>query len=210
MHELKVLPTGPYTFINISPKCDINDYLSKTYNLPLNHYYLERAQINKILEKHFWCFLQDFEYYIEERDSKVRLYNETKSWQRQIAVSSSWMPILVDFKTKIGIFTLLNSKLSKDFVRMSLFFFQIGWKLLIPVWNVVHKGYSKTVVSFLAKTTGMIAHRNFHHPPDKYPSFESSFLSFFKSDFWIGPGMVKNRPRAWPMDRLDLFSHSIA
>lgn len=138
------------------------------------------------------------------------LYNETKSWQRQIAVSSSWMPILVDFKTKIGIFTLLNSKLSKDFVRMSLFFFQIGWKLLIPVWNVVHKGYSKTVVSFLAKTTGMIAHRNFHHPPDKYPSFESSFLSFFKSDFWIGPGMVKNRPRAWPMDRLDLFSHSIA
>ncbi|WP_323090688.1 IS1634 family transposase [Allobaculum sp. JKK-2023] len=53
MHELKVLPTGPYTFINISPKCDINDYLSKTYNLPLDHYYLERTQINKILEKHF-------------------------------------------------------------------------------------------------------------------------------------------------------------
>lgn len=53
IRELKVLPTGPYSFVNISPKCEINDYLSKKYNLPIDQYYLERSEINKILEKHF-------------------------------------------------------------------------------------------------------------------------------------------------------------
>lgn len=82
------------------------------------------------------------------------LYNEIKSWQRQIAVSLSWMANLVDFKTKIGMSTLLNSKFSKDFVRMSLFFFQIGWKLLIPSWNSIphdFRGVNKGNLSFKQK-----------------------------------------------------------
>lgn len=48
---LKVLPTGTLSFTNISTKSEINDYLSKTYDLPLGRYYLSKTQIQKIMEK---------------------------------------------------------------------------------------------------------------------------------------------------------------